>query len=408
MLTGLYPHQNGQIGLTRDYSMHDGVKTMPATLKSAGYRTGMIGKLHVNPESAFPFDFWEIKSPVQTRYVRKVNEQAQRFIDESAGQPFFLMVNLFDPHDPYDELANQCDGLPENPCRPEDIRPMDFIGVDVPELRKDIAIYYNCIERADAGIGMLLQTLEERAMDQNTLVIFLSDNGPRFTRGKCSTYEAGLHVPFIARWPGGKAGQVRDELISAIDIVPTILEVTGARPQSVLPGSSLVPLLEGKSVAWRDTLGAGYTAHQKQHYYPSRSIRNDRYKLIHTLLPERINPLSGMGAARALDASAPVKNGAIYNVVNPQFYQNESRFFGGSAESIRSAYATYRQPPEFQLYDLQNDPHERNNLAGNPEVASILTELQGALSAWREKTSDPFADPLWLQEFTAQTDILCK
>jgi N-sulfoglucosamine sulfohydrolase len=408
ILTGLYPHQNGQVGLVNDYSMHAGTETLPAMLKKAGYRTGIIGKLHVNPESAFPFDFWEIKSPVQTRYVRKVNTAAQKFIDAAGKEPFFLMVNFFDPHDPYDALANQCDGLPKNPYKPEDIRPMDFIGIDVPELRKDIAIYYNCIERADAGIGMLMKTLKDRGLDETTLVVFLSDNGPQFTRGKVSSYEAGLHVPLIARWPGGKAGQVRNELISAIDIVPTILEVTGAQTKNVLSGTSLIPLLEGKSVVWRDTLSAGYTAHRKEHYYPSRSIRNDRYKLIHTLLPERINPLSGMGAVIALDASAPVKSGAIYNVLNPQFYQDESRFFGGSAESIRSAYATYRQPPEFQLYDLQNDPHERINLAGNPEYAPVLASLKMDLKTWQTETKDPFAESAYLQDFTRKTDELCE
>jgi len=408
ILTGLYPHQNGQVGLVNDYSMHPGIETLPMMLKESGYRTGIIGKLHVNPESAFPFDFWEIKSPVQTRYVRRVNTAAQKFIDASGKEPFFLMVNFFDPHDPYDALANQCDGLPEKPYKPEDIRPMDFIGVDVPELRKDIAIYYNCIERVDAGIGMLMKTLKDRGLEKDTLVVFLSDNGPRFTRGKVSPYEAGLHVPFIVRWPGGKAGQVRDELISAIDIVPTILAVTGAQTKNVLSGTSLVPLLKGEAVAWRDTLGAGYTAHRKEHYYPSRTIRNDRYKLIHTLLPERINPLSGMGAVIALDASAPVKNGAIYNVLNPQFYQDESRFFGGSAESIRSAYAAYRQPPEFQLYDLQNDPHERSNLAGNPEYATVLIPLKISLGVWQSETQDPFAESAYLRDFTRKTDELCE
>lgn len=409
ILTGLYPHQNGQVGLTNDYEMHPGVETLPVMLKKVGYQTGLIGKLHVNPESAFPFDFWEIKSPVQTRHVRNVNAEAQKFIDAAGEKPFFLMVNFFDPHDPYNEIANQCDGLPEKPYKPEDIRPMDFIGVDVPELRKDIAIYYNCIERADAGIGMLMKTLRDRGLGKNTLVVFLSDNGPRIARAKVSSYEAGVHVPFVVRWPqANAAGRVCDALVSSIDIVPTILELAGVEPKTTLPGLSLLPLLDNKPVHWRDTLSTDYTAHRKEHYYPSRAIRTDRYELIHNLLSERINPLSGMGAIRALDASAPVKNGAIYNVVNPDFYSDTNRFFGGSAESIRNAYATFRHPPEFELYDLEKDSCERSNLAGNPEYASILAVLQAGLADWQKETADPFADPVYLKEFTAQTDALCK
>jgi N-sulfoglucosamine sulfohydrolase len=130
--------------------------------------------------------------------------------------------------------------------------------------------------------------------------------------------------------------------------------------------------------------------------------------LIHTLLPDRINPLSGMGAVIALDASAPVKNGAIYNVVNPDFYSDTNRFFGATADVIRTAYETYRHPPEFELYDLQNDPYERSNLAGNPEYAQIFQTLEAELKAWQGKTSDPFADPVYLKEFTSQADALCK
>jgi N-sulfoglucosamine sulfohydrolase len=282
------------------------------------------------------------------------------------------------------------------------------MGVDVPELREEVAAYYNCVSRADTGIGMVLQALKDRGLEENTLVIFLSDNGPEFARGKVSSYEAGLQVPFIVRWPKGEAGLICNKLISAVDIVPTILDAAGIKTALPLPGRSLLPLLEGKEIPLRNAVGADYTAHRKEHYYPRRSIRTDRYKLIHNLLSERTNPLSGMGVVRALDSSAPVKNGTVYNVVNPDFYLDESRFSGGSADAIRSAYATYRQPSEFELYDLEKDPCERSNLAENPEYATVLASLKNDLKNWQSETEDPFADPVYLREFTAQTDALCK
>jgi N-sulfoglucosamine sulfohydrolase len=407
MLTGLYPHQNGQFGLTNDYEMHPGIETLPAMLKKQGYRTGIIGKLHVRPESAFPFDFWEIKSAKETRYVRNVNRSAQRFLESTGDEPFFLMVNLFDPHRPYDAESNQCGGLPEKPLGPDDIKPFEFMGVDVPELRAEVAAYYNCVSRLDTGIGLLLETLEQRGLAENTLVIFLGDHGVPFTRAKVSCYEAGEQVPFIVRWPQGRHGKVCDRLISSVDIVPTLAELIGFAPQAELPGKSLLPLLQGKSPEWRQFVCAEYTAHRKEHYYPRRSIRTVRYKLIHNLLHDRLNPLTGIGPVRAASETGAVKSGSIWNVLNPEFYQ-PGRFSGGSPEEIRAAYGAYRDAPEYELYDLENDPFERVNLVGNPEAAAIFEALKMNLKKWQAETGDPFADPLWLKEFTAQTDALCK
>lgn len=96
----------------------------------------------------------------------------------------------------------------------------------------------------------------------------------------------------------------------------------------------------------------------------------------------------------------------MWNVLNPEFFQAPERFFGDSAESIRAAYSTYRSPPEFELYDLENDPFERINLAGNPEYAKEFRRLKTELALWRRKTEDPFADPEYLAAFTEKTDRL--
>ncbi|QHI68280.1 sulfatase family protein [Tichowtungia aerotolerans] len=407
ILTGLYPHQNGQFGLTNDYEMHPGIETLPAMLKKEGYHTGIIGKLHVRPESAFPFDFWEIKSAKDTRHVRNVNRSTQHFLDSVGSKPFFLMVNLFDPHRPYDAESNQCDGLPEKPLGPDDIKPFEFMGVDTPELRAEVAAYYNCVARLDTGIGLLMETLEQRGLSDNTLVVFLGDHGVPFTRAKVSCYEAGEQVPFIVRWPKGRSGSVCDRLISSVDIVPTIAELVDFKPRTELSGQSLVPLLEGKEPPWRQFVCAEYTAHRKEHFYPRRSIRNTRYKLVHNLLHERINPLTGIGPVRAVSETGAVKNGSSWNVLNPEFYQS-GRFYGGSSEQIRAAYAAYRDAPEYELYDLEKDPFERVNLVGNPEVAQVFETLKTNLENWQAETDDSFADSKYLATFTAKTDALCK
>lgn len=407
ILTGLYPHQNGQLGLTGDYEMHPGIETLPAMLKAAGYQTGIIGKLHVAPTRAFPFDFWKMPNAVPTRKVREVNSYARAFIEQSGSRPFFLMVNFFDPHRPYDAESHQCDGLPETPFGPDDISPFDFMGVDTPELREETAAYYNCVSRLDTGVGLLMATLEECGLENNTLVVFLGDHGAPFTRAKTTCYEAGEQVPFIVRWPQGLKGSVCDRLISAVDIVPTVSELTGVSPKGNLPGKSLVPLLEGKTTEWRQFVCAEYTAHRLEHYYPRRSIRTARYKLIHNLLHERINPLNGIGPVRAVSENSPVKQGSVWNVMNPEFYQ-DGRYFGGTADELRAAYAAYRNAPEYELYDLEADPLERMNLAGDPEAAALFKTLRTNLEQWQQDTGDPFADAEFLNDFTAKTDALRK
>lgn len=408
MLTGKYPHQNGHFGLTNNFRIHDGIKTLPAIMNDAGYRTGIIGKLHVNPPEAFPFQFMEVNSPIQTRHVRAVNAAAQKFMDMEADKPFFLMVNYFDPHSPYDDLANQCDGLPEKPYGLEEIRPFDFMGVDVPELRKEVAVYYNCVSRADTGIGMLLESLEERGLKENTLVIFLSDNGPPFTRGKATCYEAGLHVPFIVRFPQADcAGQTCDELVSTVDIFPTILDVSGISGAEKLPGESLLPLLAGKTKGARKSLFGEFTAHGIEHYYPRRSVCNQQYKLIHNLMPERQNPWTGINIVRAMGEDKPLRGPAgHYNATLPAFYDDPAHSFGAPPEVIRQSFVTFLNPPEFELYDLEKDPYERTNLSESPEYSEILKHLQARLNDWRETESDPFRDPDYIKEFTHQADVM--
>ena len=370
MFTGLYPHQNGQIGLShRGYSMREGMQTLSGLLKRAGYRNGVIGKIHVQPVAALPFDYR--RTNVQhTRDVRKVAEETGEFIAECGDNPFFLMVNYFDPHRP---LVDQVEGIPERPLTPEEAKPFDFLGLDTPKVRQEVAGYYNCAARVDAGVGLLLDALEKSGHADDTLVIFIGDHGPPFTRGKTTCYEAGLRIPFIVRWPGrAQAGHVSRALVSTVDILPTAMAAAGLDAPPGLAGRSLAPLLQGAAVYWRDTLCAEYNTHHAGGYYPRRSIRDERYKLIVNLLPDRPNPILGVDGCAAWPAS------------------RDDRLEG---TPIRAVYDRHQRPPAEELYDLQADPVEFHNLAGKPEYAAVQEKLRAALQAWREETSDPLLDP---------------
>ena len=238
LLTGLYPHQHGQIGLaTWGFRMYrEDTPNMPRSLKAAGYRTGIIGKLHIHPESAFPFDFQEITGAnFNRKRLGDYTKFAENFITE-ADAPFFLSVNFPDAHDPW---LRQVDGLPKSPQTGAEVKAMPYMGVDPPALREMVADYYNSLARLDNCVGELLAVLDKSGKADNTLVIYMGDHGADMLRGKRTCYKGGLRIPLIVRWPGHAQPRVREELVSTIDLMPTVLAACGAAAVPDLPG---VPL----------------------------------------------------------------------------------------------------------------------------------------------------------------------
>ncbi len=390
MFTGLYPHATGQLGLTNGgFALHEPLRraTIPALLKKAGYRTGIIGKLHVAPESEFPFDFAHFRG-VNTRRVADVAKLAGEFIDKGP-RPFFLMVNFSDPHAtrrPEDRtkwyFQRQVDGVPVKPVEPGEAPPWPFQGIDTPVQLENIANYYNCVQRLDHGVGLVLSALESAGRAGDTLVIFVGDHGPPFARGKTTCYEAGLRVPFIVRWPGVSRPKRSSAMVSTVDILPTVLDAAGVAAPDGLHGRSLRPVLGERDGPWREHLAAEFHFHGRRPFYPRRAIRDGRFKLIHNLLAGRARPSTGIDGDRAYPVS------------------RESRFDG---TWTRRAFDTFADPPELELYDLGADPHERDNLAGKASFAGVVERLKSALLSWRGDTDDPFLDPARLRETAASS-----
>jgi N-sulfoglucosamine sulfohydrolase len=344
LLTGRWPHQNGQYGLAHlGFRMHPGQKNLPALLQGAGYRTGIIGKLHVEPAAEFPFDWMPAREKVAagpTRNVRWVAEQSRQFFAEAkkSGQPFFYYVNYFDPHGPYAATISQVGGLPEKPLSANDIEPLPLNAKTTEARRQVTAIIYNTILRVDAGVGLLLDELQAAGLIDNTVVIFLGDNGATVRHGKTTSYEPGVRVPLIVRWPGiAKAGQVRSELVSLIDVMPTVLAAAGVTVPREVEGRSLMPLLGGAASPWPELLFTEMTFHQPNQFAPQRTVRDGRYKLLLNLVPRA--------------DQAPV-----------------------------------------ELFDLQTYPEEAKNLADDNQLASTRHRLEQALNEWRKRTDDPLLD----------------
>ena len=344
MFTGLYTHQNGQIGLANHgFSMSQAYPTIPSILKRAGYRTGVIGKIHVKPANAFS---WTYTSPYLqwqwgTRDVRKVAAEARKFFAGSG--PFFLKISYLDPHDP---RPDQVLGIPpaDQLLRASDITVNTWTGrpVTTTQARQELATYYNSIKRVDIGVGMLLEALEQAGKADNTLIIVLGDNGGGAVQlGKADIYESGLRVPFLVRFPQiGRGGQVRPELVSAVDILPTILDAAGVTvPEPtrsmMTEGRSLVPIIRGEAVpGWRRYLFTEMEYHNRNHHRPSRAVRDERFKLIRS-------------------------------------YPPLNRGVGG-----------------LMLFDLKNDRLEKTNLVANATYKDTRDRLLRELNAWQSRSGD--------------------
>jgi N-sulfoglucosamine sulfohydrolase len=267
------------------------------------------------------------------------------------------------------------------------VQPLPSFGKDIDfGFAKDVADYYNAIQRVDAFVGGCLDLLEEHGLADDTIVIFSSDHGPCYGRGKLSLADFGTHVPFIVRWPGSpRQGERSDALVSLIDLPSTFVEIAGAEIPAHYMGQSIQPLLMDSKAdkSFRERLFTEYTTHcPLDDYAPARAIHNGRYKLIHHLLSGEIPyPKGGVHAEGCPDVWAAIEH-------TPE------------GTTARTTYDEFVNPPEFQLYDLQADPHEHSNLASNPEYSSILEELQQELMDWRKATDDPFLDAEYTAEFT--------
>lgn len=390
-LTGLYPHQNGQIGLaTHRFALYErDTPNFVTLLKTKGYHTGLIGKLHVSPEDAFPFDFRAIPGANFNRKftVTDYAKEAAGFFRGAANKPWFLSVNFPDAHHPFIRKIN---GRPAAPVSEQEVKAMPWVGVDTARLREQVANYYNCLSRLDDGVGLLLAELERTGQAENTLIFYIGDHGAQFPRGKGTVYEGGLRIPLLVRWPGvAKAGLVRTELTSTIDLLPTALAACGIDAPANLPGWDLGPLLTGsRPDKWRKYIFGFTTGSFPGNCYIQHSIRDSRYKLIS-------NPRPG---TKNLIASSYLDEDHKWFVISGASAADQT----STAQSVKAAFARWSQPPRYELYDLQQDPYEWTNLADDPGHTEIKKQLAKALGDLQQRTRDPFLDQQNVEVFVKE------
>jgi len=348
ILTGLYPHQTGAKDLHGAiFPRH---KLLSTYLRDAGYYTASVGKWHIGEEVREQFD--EVLAgggPSEAEnWVAVLRNRPE-------NKPFFLWFASSDPHLPFDRSL-----FPERHIASDIIVP-PYIP-DTPEVREEFAGYYDEIARADRFIGAVLYELEKQGEEENTVVFFLSDNGAPVARAKINLYDSGAKTPLIIRWPETiHASQIIESLVSAIDIAPTILSIAGLEYTQNLPGQSFLPLLKGESSTRRKYVFAQQNNHNEA--INIRSVRSEEYLYIKNQFPNR--PLCfGMGLRQLItlheENRLPVEYSQCF----------EENF---SAE---------------ELYDVQRDTYQLNNLVNNPEMQIILQKYRVALQQWQQRHGD--------------------
>jgi arylsulfatase A-like enzyme len=345
LLTGYSPHANGMLGLAhRGFSLKDYSQHLIHTLKNAGYFAALVGIQHISKDfEAIGYD--------QVRYALFASDIAEKtadFLENPPSEPFFLSVGFLETHREFPEVDNESAAryvpVPSHLPRTE-------------EIKRDMAAYLQSAKNLDDAIGTILGALERSGQAANTLVICTTDHGLPFPGMKCSLTDNGIGVFLIMRGPGGfTGGKVVSNLISQIDLYPTLCEMLSIELPPWLEGQSFLPLIQGGHYREREELFAEVTYHAA--YEPKRAVRTQRWKYIR----------------RFSDRTLPV----LPNI-DDSLSKEEWIRISGSKHPIEHE----------QLFDLMLDPTETQNLAGQDEFRKVLEEMRFRLMAWIQRTKDP-------------------
>ncbi len=370
LITGRYPHNTDAEQL--HWPLPPAQVTFVEKLKDAGYWTVASGKWHLGEAVKSRFDVVNDAGAAGFQSDPKTGKMLAEDDSGAAGwiptmrqrpgdRPFFLWLAAFDPHRDYVENI-----IPE-PHRPADITVPPYLP-DTPEVRRELALYYDEIARLDENVGMVTAELERQGVAGNTLVLFISDNGRPFPRAKTTLYDSGIRTPLIARWPAKiEHGAVAEGLVSSVDVAPTILELAGVAIPSTVQGKSFAPILRNPRAATRDAVYAEKNWHDYEDR--ARAVRTGRFKYIRNDYPDLpLTTSADSGRSPTMDAIRRLRDAG-------KLTPAQSRIF-------------LAPRPREELYDVVADPHELRNLAADKAYARTLAELREMLNRWGRETDD--------------------
>ncbi|MEK6238437.1 MAG: sulfatase, partial [Planctomycetales bacterium] len=363
LYTGLYPVRNG--AHPNHSRVHDGVKSLPHRLKPLGYRVAICGKRHEAPAAAFPFEMLGGNHGDGGKTPDGADlplEKAREFMTRDAKQPWCLVIASNQPHTPWNR--GDASAYP-----PKKLTVPPYL-VDTPWLREGLSRYYAEITYMDAQVGKVLGYLKESRQEENTVVLWLSEQGSQLPFGKWTCYDTGVHAAAVLRWPRTVAsGSTSDALLSYVDVVPSFVELAGCFPRALdLDGKSFVPLLKGKTKTHNDVVFSAHTTRGIYHgseAYGIRSATDGRWLLVRNLHSEA----SFQNVITHKDAIF-----ASWKTVDTDF--------------ARRRVEAYVKRPAEELFDLRNDRWCLTNLAGKKETGETQAKLSRRMDAWMKQQGD--------------------
>ncbi|MBA3675079.1 MAG: sulfatase, partial [Chitinophagaceae bacterium] len=365
LFTGLYPMRHGSFQNHKPvYS--DSMKSICHYMGDMGYTVALTGKNHsTKPESVFPF---KILKGFEPNCVAPTDDYSlnyvRQFITKKDQKPYCLFIMSINPHAPWtmgDPSEFDADKL---------LLPPHW--VDTKEVRQEFTKYLAEVRRLDNQVGDVMKLLKETGQEKNTILIFLGEQGPQFPGGKWTLYDNGQRSSMIVRWPKKVKPNSQTEAIAQYeDITPTLVAIAGGKPVNGLDGKSFLPVLLGKSNTGRDYAYGIHNNIPEGPPYPIREIRDTKYKLLLNLTPD--------------------KNYHIKYMMNPN--KKDSYWMGWLKVAETSADAKFLterivKKPAVEFYDLQKDPFELKNLAGDISFKKQIENYTAKLMQWMKQQRD--------------------
>lgn len=353
LYTGRYSHANGMFGLAHppfDWRLYPDEVHLARLLQQAGYFTAQIGVQHVTGHDAAAVRALGFDHATPAGDAATIADHAVTLLAQPPRQPFFLNIGFPEPHR---DAQGRYSQAPPDASR----------GVQIPPYlpqsaaaRQEFAELQGVIGALDAAVGRIWAAVQAAALVGNTWLIFTTDHGLAMPRAKCTLYDPGLQTALLMVAPvfGLTGGRVYEELISNVDITPTLLEMLGLPRPATLQGRSFAALLRGEAYTRRTHLFAEKTFHTA--YEPQRSVRTERFKLIWNV------------EVGIMNVPGDIMRSPIY----PELIA-----------------AIVEERPHFELYDLADDPLEQTNRSADPLYADVFAELRRLLWQWMAETGDP-------------------
>jgi len=381
IMTGRYPHTNGALGFD---PIDPSVPTLTERLRAAGYLNAILGKeKHLQPMARYCWDYISTEGDLADgagigRSVPAYRSNTKKFIEQALAEkkPFFLMANMHDPHRPYADSQQEKNAwghdLPKFTRRvtEEEVVVPGFLP-DLPVVRKEIAEYFTSVFRCDQAVGAVLDVLEETGQAENTLVMFLSDNGMSFPFAKSNCYLQSTKTPLLVRWPGNvKPGSIDSKHpVSGVDYMPTVLDALGLEQPEAMNGASFLPLLRGQEQPERKYVFTEYHRTYARKNYPMRAIQGARFGYL-------VNFWAGRNGPMRMESTS----GLTFNAM---------REASTTDKHLRARVTLFDHRVLEEFYDFKNDPNALNNLIGDAEFQDEIVEMRAALAERMKATGDP-------------------